>query len=345
MGVESYSLDAGTDQPYFPEGMSYKLVNDRARQVMSDIRSWYNDSIWIEYGRGTLAPSVLYLNSTQFRIAGADATAFWLVGKAVRASGTITGIIYGIISASVYQGGNTDVTVSWASGSLAAEAIRVWGSAIHPRSVPAGTITSSVIDSTAFATLEEAQQAISTTKIMSPQRVQGFLTSKFATDVEAVDGTTATKVMSPRAVDLYWAAKAATDLEVTTGTDTTKRITPAQAKLAVETFRPVYTSSELSVPANGSAISPVSHGLGDTPRWMECWLVCKTTDRNWAVGDRLRAGDTLAVGGTGRGLVPFATSTTLGCLNAGDASVMDKSTGTPGTITTASWRLVFEAGR
>jgi len=350
MGIESYSTSSGTDQPYFPENMPYSLVNDRARQLMADIRAWYNDSIWVEYGKGSLTPSVLYLNSTQFRVPSADATGFWLVGKAVRASGTLTGTIYGIISASVFQGGNTDITVTWASGALSAEAIRVWGSAIHPRSVPAGTITSTVIDSTAFATTTsggEAAAGTSTTKLMSPLGTAVYVTGRLATSQEAIDGVSSTKLMSPDATQDFWVARNASNAEAEAGTEDEKWVSPAQVKLEIEAFvkvRSLFTSSEITVPSDG-ANTATAHGLGDYPRWMSCWLVCKTADRNWAVGDRIEAGDTMAVGGTGRGLMPYATSSTVGCVNAGTVSIPDKSTGVPGTITAASWRIIFEAGR
>lgn len=123
MGIESYSTTAANNNSAspngFPEGMAPSGVNDSARQVMADIRSWYEGAEWIEYG-----DTVSYSSGTVFTVSG-DLTSRYAVARRVKATGSLTGTIYGIVSASSFSSPNTTVTVVWDSGSLQNESLAV----------------------------------------------------------------------------------------------------------------------------------------------------------------------------------------------------------------------------
>lgn len=105
----------------FPEGMAPSGVNDSAREVMAQVRSWYDDAEWREWGH-----TITYVSGTQFTTAAGDGdtTGVYEVGRRVRAVGSTTGTIYGRVTASSHSA-QTTVTVSWDSGSLQSEALTV----------------------------------------------------------------------------------------------------------------------------------------------------------------------------------------------------------------------------
>lgn len=133
MGIESYSPTPATNATAsggavnFAEGQRANTVNNSNRQVLADLRTAWNDMMWFPYGSGDQGashagvPSV-YASATSFTIAGVDVTAAYHIGRVVRAVGSITGTIYGAISASVFST-NTTVTVVWDSGSLSNETL------------------------------------------------------------------------------------------------------------------------------------------------------------------------------------------------------------------------------
>ena len=132
------------------EGMAPAQVNNSARQNMADTRSAFNDLIWFKYGKGDMDYSPVYVSSTSFKIAGADVSTVYHVGRRVRAVGSSTGTIYGTISAVAFST-DTTVTVLWDSGSLSNETLTISISQIpitgHP--IGATTGTGSVVLATA----------------------------------------------------------------------------------------------------------------------------------------------------------------------------------------------------
>ena len=128
-GIFSYSTTpannvAANTGITWDEGMSPALVNNSARQNMTDTRSAFNDLIWFKYGKGDLDYSPVYASGTTFTIAGADLTAVYHAGRRVRAVGSSTGTIYGSISSAAFST-NTTVTVVWDSGSLSNETLTI----------------------------------------------------------------------------------------------------------------------------------------------------------------------------------------------------------------------------
>jgi len=103
----------------FAEGQLPSTVNNSARALMSDVRTFVDDGGWHEWG-----DTCAYVGATQFKIAGADVTARYTVNRRVRAVGATPGTIYGTISVSSFAT-DTTVTVVFDSGSLSNEALVV----------------------------------------------------------------------------------------------------------------------------------------------------------------------------------------------------------------------------
>ena len=129
-GINSYSTTAASNVQAntginWDEGMSPAAVNNSARQNMADTRAAFNDLIWFKYGKGDLDYSPVYVASTQFKIAGADVTTPYHIGRRVKAVGSGTGTIYGTITNTAFST-DTTVTVSWDSGSLSNETLTIY---------------------------------------------------------------------------------------------------------------------------------------------------------------------------------------------------------------------------
>ncbi len=115
----------GTGSVSIAEGMLPSNVNNAMRDIMADIRQWYNSAEWIEYGDGAGTYTPAYASGTSFTIASADVTSAYHVGRRVKAVGSSTGTIYGSITATSFST-NTTVTVSWDSGSLSSESLTIY---------------------------------------------------------------------------------------------------------------------------------------------------------------------------------------------------------------------------
>ena len=104
------------------EGMLPSNINNALRDMMADIRQFYNSVEWIEYGDGAGTYTPAYASSTSFTIAGVDVTSAYHVGRRVKVIASTPGTIYGSITAVAFST-NTTITVSWDSGSLSDESI------------------------------------------------------------------------------------------------------------------------------------------------------------------------------------------------------------------------------
>jgi hypothetical protein len=114
-GIKDYSTTPANNTALFPEGMAPSAVNDGMRQVQADIRSWYNDAQWAIYGDGDGAFAIAYVAPGSFSVAGVDVTAVYHTGRRVKATGALTGTIYGTIQSSAFAT-NTTVAVLWDGG-------------------------------------------------------------------------------------------------------------------------------------------------------------------------------------------------------------------------------------
>jgi hypothetical protein len=113
------SSNATVDSINFGENQLPSTVNNSARALMADVRTFLNDGGWHNWGHTTT-----YASSTSFRIAS-DETAIYTAARRIRAVGSSTGTIYGVISSSAYSSPNTTVNITWDSGSLSSETLAV----------------------------------------------------------------------------------------------------------------------------------------------------------------------------------------------------------------------------
>ncbi len=93
-----------------PEGMLPSAVNNVIRENMASVRTWFENSEWINYGHsGTQA------SGTTFTIA-TDLTATYTSDRAIQIVDSST--LYGFVVSSTYSAPNTTVTVELLTGSL-----------------------------------------------------------------------------------------------------------------------------------------------------------------------------------------------------------------------------------
>jgi hypothetical protein len=113
-GIKDYSATASNNTAAppngWPENMAPSDVNNCARQMMADIRSWYQDAQWTDLG-----DTPAYASTSSFTIAG-DVTATYTVGRRLRLEDATT--LYGTIATSSYSSPDTTITVTLDSGSL-----------------------------------------------------------------------------------------------------------------------------------------------------------------------------------------------------------------------------------
>jgi len=126
--IGKYDTTAGsnsttaTNSVSVAEGMLPSNINNALRDIMADVRQWYNSAEWIEYGDGAGTYTATYASSTSFTIDGVNVTTPYHAGRRVKLVASTPGTIYGTISSSTFST-NTTVNMSWDSGSLSNEAI------------------------------------------------------------------------------------------------------------------------------------------------------------------------------------------------------------------------------
>lgn len=117
MAIKDYSTTASSNTSSSPNGypvgtMKVSQLDDTGRQVMADIRAWYNTPQWRDLGH-----AVTYASTSSFTISG-DVTASYIVGQRIQITDSST--LYGTISGSSYSAPNTTVTVTLDSGAISA---------------------------------------------------------------------------------------------------------------------------------------------------------------------------------------------------------------------------------
>lgn len=86
---------------------------------MADIRSWYVDAEWLKLGVNSSANgfSISYVSATVFKFPNTDRRTLVPVNRRVKA-GVGAGTIYGTCTDSSLSASDTQITVSWDSGTL-----------------------------------------------------------------------------------------------------------------------------------------------------------------------------------------------------------------------------------
>lgn len=131
MAIKDWSTTAAdnnsTPPNGWPEGMLPSQVNNSARQMMADVRAWYEEPSWIDYGY-----TVAYASDTSFTVTGADATAQFAAGRRVKLVGSTT--VYGVVASSSFST-NTTVNVTLDSGTVPADLSAAYYAIAEPLSI------------------------------------------------------------------------------------------------------------------------------------------------------------------------------------------------------------------
>ena len=191
-GIKDYSSTASNNTSVggvsIAEGMLPSNINNAFRAITADIREWFNDSQWVEYGDGDGAYTAAYASGTSFTIAGVNVTSVYHAGRRIKLTASTPGTIYGTISSSTFST-NTTVNVTWDSGSLSNEAItNVYVGVMSKTntSLPDSIITNAKVDaSAAIAATKIHDGTVSNTEF-------GYLngvTSAIQTQLDAKQGT------------------------------------------------------------------------------------------------------------------------------------------------------------
>ena len=170
-GIKDYSTTASSNTSVggvsIAEGMLPSNINNAFRAITADIREWFNDSQWVEYGDGDGAFTAAYASATSFTIAGTDVTSIYHANRRIKLTATTPGTIYGTISSSSFST-NTTVNVTWDSGSLANESIdNVYIGILSQTntSIPGGVIGSTQLVDGSVTTAKLADLNVTTAKI------------------------------------------------------------------------------------------------------------------------------------------------------------------------------------
>ena len=106
------------------EGMAPSAVNNLIRGVAAEVREWYEDAEWIDFG-----DTPTNVDADTFTVE-TDLTARYTVGRRVKLEDSST--LYGTITASSYSSPDTTVDVTLDSGSISASLTAVAVGIINP---------------------------------------------------------------------------------------------------------------------------------------------------------------------------------------------------------------------
>jgi len=232
------------------EGMLPSNINNAFRDIMADIRQFYNSAEWIEYGDGAGTYTATYASSTSFTIDGVDVTTPYHAGRRVKLVASSPGTIYGTISSSSFST-NTTVNVSWDSGSLSDEAI----TSVHIGIISAiNTATPESLAITGDYTLDVSGDIIldaggADVTLKDDGTVYGSL-SQSGGELLIKSGTTPTTALTMSGADVTVAG----DLTIT-GDDLTMTTNTSGAALIGDgsNFNPVVISGDISIGTTGTA--------------------------------------------------------------------------------------------
>lgn len=93
------------------------------------------------------------------------------------------------------------------------------------------------------------------------------------------------------------------------------------------------TTTEITVVSGANVYSAVSHSLGAKPHHVDGYLICKTAELGFTVGDEVGFADEVKVVGS---------TTQLTVVQSATPTVLRKDTAASATITPANWKIVVK---
>ena len=175
-GIKDYSTSAASNNAAppngAPEGQTPSSVNNVIRQVMADIRSFYESADYIDLGH-----TPTYASSVTFLISG-DVTAYYTANRLIKCTDSST--LYGYVSTSAYSAPNTTVTVVLDSGSLSASLSAVAVGLLDPTYTAISAASSKFIQSGTGAVATDLQ-----TRVRWSVYVFDYMTAAQIADVQA----------------------------------------------------------------------------------------------------------------------------------------------------------------
>ncbi len=205
-GVKDYSSTASNNTSIggvsVAEGMLPSNINNAFRAVAADIREWFNDSQWVEYGDGDGAYTATYVSGTSFTISGSDVTSIYHANRRIKLTATTPGTIYGTISSSTFST-NTTVNVTWDSGSLSNEAISNVYVAILSQtnnSIPKNVIASDNLTSDSVTTAKITDANVTAAKLATNSVEAAKINANAVTEAKINAGAVTTTKIGADAV-------------------------------------------------------------------------------------------------------------------------------------------------
>ncbi len=378
-GIKDWSTTAASNNAAppngFPEGMAPASLNDSSRQVMAEVRAWYEDPAWIDYGNDPTQTG-----GTTFTVA-TDLTARYAAGRRIRMIGTTPFTLYGTIASSSYSAPNTTVTVTMDSGtmdsSLSEIALNV--ASIGTTGIPILGANNAFTGNNTFAgtstfsgTVAMTSKAINAAKgadLASASTVNiGAATGNFVditgtTTITAFDTVQAGTIRVLKFEGILTLTHNGTSLILPTGAN----ITTADGDIATMVSEgsgnwrcigyqkasgagliagaTTFTSTGQTITSAGALT--IAHSLGAAPFDYFCELECTTAEYGYSIGDKVKVAETDVVGqspGYGVSIVPDATNLNVRYGSGTTVFVgIHKTNGTTQGFTNSSWAAIFKA--
>jgi len=115
--IQSWSTTAASNSSAapdgFPENMSSAGFNDGMREVMAQLKTWYNAPEWLDLNYGK---TITRVGATSFKVVSMDATTWFTANRRVKIVGATTD--YGFVESSSYAAGDTTVNVTMDSADV-----------------------------------------------------------------------------------------------------------------------------------------------------------------------------------------------------------------------------------
>jgi len=259
------------------EGMLPSNINNAFRDVMADIRQWYNDAQWIEYGDGAGTYTATRTSGTAFTIDGVDVTAIYHAKRRIKLIDSAA-TLYGTIASTSFST-NTTVNVTWDSGTITAGAITsVYLGVLTntndsiPTGIDAAKIADGTVSDTEFQRLDGVTSDIQTQLDAKQATITGSATT---IDTESLTATRAlvsnssqkVAVSSVTETELGYVSGVSSAIQTQLGTKaSTSYVDDAVAGLRTRIICEAASTANVTIASaleNGDTIDGVTLATGD----------------------------------------------------------------------------------